>query len=246
MGSTIRLNAVTLAIVVIATLLTKTTGQSSYCSLCSDHTLCIYQGIGSACSQVMARGVDDAAQQTILKEHNTHRNYVASGRETQGAPGPQPAASNMLKLVWDTELATVAQQWADQCTSGHDTCRRVSRFSAVGQNAYQSWTTGPLQGAQWNNTVQSWYNEVNDFNKNNVNNYTFGTSYGHYSQVVWGNTHNVGCGYTAIRRSDRNYQYYVCNYGPSGNYGGQQVYSNGTSCSACTSGCDTTYNSLCA
>ena len=45
---------------------------------------------------------------------------MAKGEETSGLSGAQPAAANMRKRVWSEELETVAQRWADQCTSGHD------------------------------------------------------------------------------------------------------------------------------
>ena len=34
-------------------------------------------------------------------------------------------ASNMRKLVWNSELEAVAQRWADQCTFGHDSMRNT-------------------------------------------------------------------------------------------------------------------------
>ena len=37
----------------------------------------------------------------------------------------QPAAVNLRELVWDDELAEVAQRWADQCMPGHDHDRNL-------------------------------------------------------------------------------------------------------------------------
>ena len=39
----------------------------------------------------------------------------------------QPPASDMMELVWDSELSAVAQRLADQCVFGHDCgdCRQV-------------------------------------------------------------------------------------------------------------------------
>jgi hypothetical protein len=34
----------------------------------------------------------------------------------------------METLEWDSELETVAQTWADQCTYKHDDCRNVERW----------------------------------------------------------------------------------------------------------------------
>lgn len=52
---------------------------------------------------------------------------------------------------------------------------------------------------------------------------------GHYTQIVWRNTTQVGC---ATRECDKNspfqgftrWQFWVCNYAPPGNYSGQRPY----------------------
>lgn len=59
-------------------------------------------------------------KQKILSAHNTVRQMIAMG-QVKG----QPAATNMREMVWDEELAVVAQRWADQCMPGHDHRRNV-------------------------------------------------------------------------------------------------------------------------
>merc|ERR1712124_144093 len=53
----------------------------------------------------------------IVDKHNELRSKVANGQETRGQPKGvgQPKAANMRKLVWNDELAEIAQRWADQC-----------------------------------------------------------------------------------------------------------------------------------
>ena len=46
-----------------------------------------------------------------MKKHNDLRSKVANGLETRGNDGPQPKASNMMELVWNDELAEVAQRY---------------------------------------------------------------------------------------------------------------------------------------
>lgn len=45
----------------------------------------------------------------------------------------------------------------------------------------------------------------------------------HYTQIIWSNTTSVGCGY-ATCESSFNFEIWVCNYDPPGNYLGQAPY----------------------
>ncbi|PNF13786.1 hypothetical protein B7P43_G12434 [Cryptotermes secundus] len=232
----------------LASLVVGLRAQScSYSSVCSDHTMCKYQGYGSKCGQPIHSGVtSNSDKQKIVDAHNNLRRKVAKGQETQGKPGPQPSAANMKKISWDNELATVAQRWADQCSFGHDACRNVGRFY-VGQNVYQSSTKGSSPNGQqdWQSAVQAWYNEVKDFSKNSVSPFKYSSGAGHYSQVVWATSDKIGCGFTAYAGSDGWYnKMYVCNYGPGGNVigGSSSMYTIGGACSKCSGNCD---NGLC-
>ena len=55
-------------------------------------------------------------KQRIVDAHNKVRQMIALGK----IPG-QPAATNMKEMIWDSELAVIAQRWADQCQFDHDT-----------------------------------------------------------------------------------------------------------------------------
>ena len=54
-----------------------------------------------------------AEKDEAVKAHNDLRRRIAKGLETRGTPGsgPQPAAQDMNELVWDDELAAVAQRF---------------------------------------------------------------------------------------------------------------------------------------
>merc|ERR1712135_128354 len=52
---------------------------------------------------------------------------------------------------------------------------------------------------------------------------------GHYTQVVWAETTDVGCGYIASSKGS----YMACNYGPGGNVAGKRVYETGKPGSKC-------------
>lgn len=235
-------------LILMSLLLTTNAEDCSYSTLCSDHTMCKYQGYGTNCGTPIYSGVtSDNDKQAVVDAHNDLRSQVAQGTEVKGNPGPQPSAANMREISWDDELATVAQRWADQCSFGHDSCRSVSRFY-VGQNVYQTSTTGTGPNGQqdWKAAVQAWYNEVKDFDRNNIKPFQFTSSTGHYTQVVWANTYKVGCGFTAYQGSNGWYnKYYVCNYGPGGNVIGTSMYEEGDPCTQCPEGNSQCNNGLC-
>nr|CAD7197569.1 unnamed protein product [Timema douglasi] len=73
------------------------------------------------------------------------------------------------------------------------------------------------------------------------------SSAGHYTQVVWANTHEVGCGYISYPGKSSHSTTLVCNYKPGGNILSAAIYKVGKPCSDCPKGtkCDTKYRGLC-
>ncbi|XP_071648379.1 venom allergen 3-like [Temnothorax longispinosus] len=190
----------------------------------SIHTMCRYPSSrpAGACGQVSSVGFSDAERKAIVNKHNELRRKVASGQEKRGNPGPQPPAVRMPDLTWDNELEEIAQRWVIQCNFGHDQCRDVGRF-AVGQNAAIGYSSGENRFTV-ESFVQSWYDEVALFDRNQVSRYQFDPNTGHYTQVVWANTTTIGCGLINYNSYGWNTKYLVCNYGPSGNWIGQKIY----------------------
>ncbi|XP_077299105.1 uncharacterized protein LOC143920216 [Arctopsyche grandis] len=173
-----------------------------YCPISPNHTMCIYQGLSSRCGQGSYGGyLTETEKKTIVDTHNVLRLRIANGQEHQGAPGPQPPASDMQLLEWDDELANIAQMWADQCVFEHDLNRDTVRFN-VGQNIFQS-----EGGVPWEEAIYSWYSEVEFFDKNLVDNFINDKVTDHYSQIVWGNTRFIGCGKRTYPQKHRQYTY---------------------------------------
>ena len=81
----------------------------SYCSLSPAHLLCSAAGPAARCGSVFSRGLSSSERAAVLAEHNRLRAAVARG-ETR-----QPAAADMRELVWDEELARLAQAHAENC-----------------------------------------------------------------------------------------------------------------------------------
>ncbi|XP_046743306.1 venom allergen 5-like [Diprion similis] len=178
----------------------------------------------------------------IVDEHNRLRSAIA-----MGTVSGQPAASNMMEMVWDDELAYLAQRWANLCNEYHDSDRTVGRFT-IGQNLALSWTTrNPSSSSDaapnFVHQINNWFNEVQRYNPNSINSGT-----GHYTQVIWSNTYAVGCGYSYYWDPRRGYtKNYVCNYGPSGNVLGYQPYRTGRpSCANYGMNWSRLYSGLCS
>ncbi|XP_050303598.1 venom allergen 5-like [Anthonomus grandis grandis] len=166
-------------------------------------------------------GVSEEEQELIVKIHNDLRLKLAHG-EVEG----QPKAINLKRISWDSYLAGKAQDNANTCDYHHDTVEDA-RFQ-VGQNIAEVTEFGYVQGANWTDAILLWWSE------HLLYHYPDSTDdeTGHYTQVAWADTYLVGCGYTQYPieegEEDTNL-YYVCNYGPSGNWPGQPPYETGDS-----------------
>ncbi|CAH1779786.1 unnamed protein product [Owenia fusiformis] len=169
------------------------------------------------------RGTDVFSSQDaqwVLSLHNSIRASVG--------------ASDMRYMVWDNEVASLAQQWADRCDFVHG---QVPNSLSLGQNLYM--TTGTFNA---NSSVKSWENERFDYTYA-TNKCRDGKACGHYTQIVWDDSFKLGCGATLCPtltdskkgRSWSDATLVVCNYNPPGNFP-RQPYTVGEGCSDCGPG----------
>lgn len=139
---------------------------------------------------------------------------------TVDAHNVERAEVGVPPLVWDADLAAIAQAWVVQCVDtqapiglvDHNANRSQGYPEYVGENIYGS-------GGQASGTaaVALWIQEQANYNY--ANNSCSGVC-GHWTQVVWRTTTKVGC---AIHTCP-GLQYgatVVCNYAPGGNNGGR-------------------------
>jgi pathogenesis-related protein 1 len=123
------------------------------------------------------------------------------------------------KLTWSDDLAAFAQEWANQL--GTEDCDmrhrpRSGKFTQkYGENIY--WCSGMKATAEM--VADSWASELEDYNTNTLE-CEPGKVCGHYTQMVWSSTTEVGC---AMVRCG-NQELWVCNYNPPGNYVGEKPY----------------------
>ncbi len=139
-------------------------------------------------------------------------------------PELSPAAREMLEshnalrstlklrpLEWSDKLSSIAGKWAE-------TLLENGRFEhqrnlSYGENLFQ--ISG--QRAAPTEVVHDWATESLDYDY--AGNHCHGVC-GHYTQMVWRNTREVGC--AEAHNPDR--EVWVCEYNPPGNYEGQRPY----------------------
>ncbi|ADO68458.1 uncharacterized protein STAUR_0654 [Stigmatella aurantiaca DW4/3-1] len=144
----------------------------------------------------------------MLTEHNRVRALAN--------PTPSPA---LPVLTWSEAAASTAQTWANGCRFAHNPNR-----GNLGENIAAA-TPGGLNTL---GVVRNWAAEASDFDyaRNTCNP---GKACGHYTQIVWRNTTQVGC---ALKECTENspfsgftrWNFWVCNYSPPGNFVGQRPY----------------------
>ncbi len=125
-------------------------------------------------------------------------------------------------LKWSNDLTVSAKKWADQLAQSG--CKMKHSTGAHGENIYWAGAaqrtdgTSSMQNITEQNVVDAWGNEVQDYEY--ASNSCHGVC-GHYTQVVWKNTSEVGCGMAVC--SDKA-QLWVCQYTSRGNMVGQKPY----------------------
>lgn len=124
----------------------------------------------------------------ILARHNLYR-------AAHGAPA----------LTWSPVLQKQATDWAQRLAREEKLYHRQP--NRYGENIY--WISGGDLDAVA--AVDAWYGEIEayDFAKGG-----FSAETGHFTQVVWASTTELGCGWA---RSRSGAIFIVCNYNPPGN-----------------------------
>jgi pathogenesis-related protein 1 len=116
-------------------------------------------------------------------------------------------------LLWSTRLEAAAQEWAEHLSSigalQHDRSRRV------GQNLFVSY--GRQMPPAF--VVGKWAEESKDYDERRFK-CAQGEVCGHFTQLIWRGTKEVGCGVAG----GENGQFWVCYYSPPGNIIGYKPY----------------------
>lgn len=138
----------------------------------------------------------------------------------------------LTPLKWSDKLASYSQEWANHLGNGK-ACKMYHRGGKppFGENLYISsakvWheESGREVGREISpvtikDVVRAWAEEEKWFNYQQ-NRCQPGQQCGHYTQMVWKTTTEVGC---AMKVCGDKSQTWVCSYNPPGNYVGERPY----------------------
>lgn len=132
-------------------------------------------------------------------------------RDMLAAHNAVRARVRMAPLTWSDRLAARSQDWADTLLARKQFAHRPN--STYGENLFE--ITGATATAE--QVVNAWAAESQNYDYRS--NRCRGVC-GHYTQIVWGSTKEVGC---AVARGGGR-EVWVCDYDPPGNWVGQRPY----------------------
>lgn len=159
-------------------------------------SLLLVTGVLLACAPAGAAGVSAAQMQELLTAHNRWRAEV-------GVP----------ELKWSDAVAATAQEWADDLAA-----RGVLEHASTTYGENLSMSSGNQTPTE---AVDSWGSEKAECNYNNEPVGETSCTVGHYTQMVWRTSTELGCG---VGKAADGATYWVCRYNPAGNMTGEKPY----------------------
>jgi uncharacterized protein YkwD len=163
------------------------------------------------CWILVALAVTAPAQWRRISDRQP-QNTDSIEREILAAHNEVRAQANVPPLRWSDRLAVHAQDWASHLLEERQFYHTPR--PQFGENLFE--ITGS-RGASPGLVVGDWASEAGDYSYRSN---TCRGVCGHYTQLVWSGTREVGC---AVAR-EPGHEIWVCNYNPPGNWVGERPY----------------------
>jgi uncharacterized protein YkwD len=175
----------------------------SVLSICS--FICILSGFAQEKIALTGSNISPKDAQELLAHHNKVRKDV----------GTTP-------LIWSTQLAKYAQEWANHLATENN-CKMAHR-NAPGQNG-NSYGENIFWGSSATSfkaidASENWYSEIKFYKYRKLTESNWHAT-GHYTQMIWNDTREVGVGVSICANGAI---IIVANYFPAGNYMQQYPY----------------------
>ncbi|XP_063711694.1 uncharacterized protein LOC134839993 [Symsagittifera roscoffensis] len=178
---------------------------------------------------------DDLFAMTVQCHHNKFREAAA-----------------LPPLQWNAQLASFSKAWTatlketKKCGLGHSSTgdrRSLGGFVYVGENLASRSATKITEDQAPENAilgVEGWFDEIEGYQysaseyRTCAKQSTAPKVTGHFTQVMWQQTTDVGCDYAICEKGPNPNMATIvvsCNYGPGGNMGGTNVFGPDNFCS---------------
>jgi pathogenesis-related protein 1 len=142
----------------------------------------------------------------FVAAHNAVRAAVTEPASYSGTWAPLPP------VTWSETVALSAQAWANHLRDSQNCGLEHENNTGYGENLAMGSNLTPLDA------MAMWAGEASNYTYNPV--YAWDTETGHFTQLVWRATTEIGCGMASCSQS----VVIACRYSPPGNYIGDQPY----------------------
>ena len=110
-------------------------------------------------------------------------------------------------LSRSSDIETIAQNYSEYLASIDEMKHSGNKY---GENLYYCWSSSGVC-VTGEKASQAWYDEVSKYDFKNPG---FSSGTGHFTQLVWKGSKQIGCGAAC---NEKNNCYVTCNYSPAGN-----------------------------
>ena len=159
-------------------------------------------------------GTDNNKKKTNTNDYYEKKTETISGNDFQQraleAHNNYRIKHHVGNLVLSKDLCNIAQKYAETLARTGNFAHSHGKYNGknMGENLFACYGM-KIDGKMM---TDDWYNEVSQYDFNNPG---FVSGTGHFTQVVWKGSREVGFGYAQARDG---YYYGVANYYPAGNY----------------------------